>query len=119
MSFSGSAPLGFCGSIVTRLKTPRLYRRLCDSTTSPSRSGTLTLMCTSRWITPREVHIRVKEPLREGDVVESQSRLSSLGVFNRVTIEDPEVVQTPLRFHDVPFPERFLDSDVHLSMDHS
>src|SRR5256886_838810 len=35
----------------------------------------------------REVHIRVKEPLREGDVVESQRRLYNLRVFNRVTIE--------------------------------
>jgi len=33
------------------------------------------------------VHIKVKEPLREGDVVESQRRLYNLGVFNRVTIE--------------------------------
>ena len=35
----------------------------------------------------REVHIKVKQPLREGDVVESQRRLYNLGVFNRVTIE--------------------------------
>jgi outer membrane protein insertion porin family len=35
----------------------------------------------------REVHIKVREPLREGDVVESQRRLYNLGVFNRVTIE--------------------------------
>ena len=35
----------------------------------------------------REVHIKIKEPLREGDVVESQRRLYNLGVFNRVTIE--------------------------------
>ena len=35
----------------------------------------------------REVHIKAKEPLREGDVVESQRRLYNLGVFNRVTIE--------------------------------
>jgi outer membrane protein assembly factor BamA len=35
----------------------------------------------------REVHIKVKEPLRERDVVESQRRLYNLGVFNRVTIE--------------------------------
>ena len=35
----------------------------------------------------REVHIKPKEPLREGDVVESQRRLYNLGVFNRVTIE--------------------------------
>ena len=35
----------------------------------------------------REVHIKVKEPLREGDVVEAQRRLYNLGVFNRVTIE--------------------------------
>jgi outer membrane protein assembly factor BamA len=33
------------------------------------------------------VHIKVKEPLREGDVVDSQRRLYNLGVFNRVTIE--------------------------------
>jgi outer membrane protein assembly factor BamA len=37
----------------------------------------------------REVHIKTKEPLREGDVVESQRRLYNLGVFNRVTI-DPQ-----------------------------
>src|SRR6266481_4394483 len=35
----------------------------------------------------REVHIKVRDPLREGDVVESQRRLYNLGVFNRVTIE--------------------------------
>jgi outer membrane protein insertion porin family len=35
----------------------------------------------------REVHIKVKEPLREREVVESQRRLYNLGVFNRVTIE--------------------------------
>jgi len=35
----------------------------------------------------KEVRIKVKEPLREGDVVESQRRLYNLGVFNRVTIE--------------------------------
>ncbi len=35
----------------------------------------------------REVHIKVREPLRQGDVVESQRRLYNLGVFNRVTIE--------------------------------
>jgi len=35
----------------------------------------------------REVRIKVKEPLREGDVVESQRHLYNLGIFNRVTIE--------------------------------
>ena len=35
----------------------------------------------------REVHIKVAEPLREGEVVESQRRLYNLGIFNRVTIE--------------------------------
>ncbi len=35
----------------------------------------------------REVRIRVNEPLRQGDVVESQRRLYNLGIFNRVTIE--------------------------------
>ena len=37
----------------------------------------------------REVHIKAQEPLREGDVVESQRRLYNLGIFNRVTI-DPQ-----------------------------
>jgi len=38
----------------------------------------------TRWgVIHREVHIKVKEPLREGDVVESQRRLYNLGVFNR------------------------------------
>ena len=42
----------------------------------------------TRWgVIHREVHIKVKKPLREGDVVESQRRLYNLGVFNRVTIE--------------------------------
>lgn len=35
----------------------------------------------------REVRIKPLEPLREGDVVESQRRLYNLGIFNRVTIE--------------------------------
>jgi len=35
----------------------------------------------------REVRIKVKEPLREREVVESQRSLYNLGVFNRVTIE--------------------------------
>ena len=35
----------------------------------------------------REVRIKPQEPLREGDVVDSQRRLYNLGVFNRVTIE--------------------------------
>jgi outer membrane protein assembly factor BamA len=35
----------------------------------------------------REIRIKVNEPLREGDVVDSQRRLYNLGVFNRVTIE--------------------------------
>jgi outer membrane protein insertion porin family len=42
----------------------------------------------------REVHIKVKEPLREGDVVESQRRLYNLGVFNRVTIEPQNPIGT-------------------------
>src|SRR4029077_3354771 len=35
----------------------------------------------------REVKVQPAEPLRQGDVVESQRRLYNLGVFNRVTIE--------------------------------
>ncbi|HEX4546041.1 MAG TPA: POTRA domain-containing protein [Candidatus Acidoferrum sp.] len=35
----------------------------------------------------REVRIKMREPLREGEVVESQRQLYNLGVFNRVTIE--------------------------------
>jgi outer membrane protein insertion porin family len=35
----------------------------------------------------RQVKVKAGEPLREGDVVESQQRLYNLGVFNRVTIE--------------------------------
>jgi outer membrane protein insertion porin family len=35
----------------------------------------------------RQVQIKTKAPLREGDVVESQRRLYNLGVFNRVSIE--------------------------------
>src|SRR6516164_9367657 len=35
----------------------------------------------------QEVKVQPNEPLREGDVVESQQKLYNLGVFNRVTIE--------------------------------
>ncbi|MGC2527205.1 MAG: POTRA domain-containing protein [Candidatus Acidiferrum sp.] len=35
----------------------------------------------------REIRVKAGEPLREGDVVESQRRLYNLGIFNRVTIE--------------------------------
>jgi len=35
----------------------------------------------------REVKVKPDQPLREGDVVESQQKLYNLGVFNRVTIE--------------------------------
>ena len=35
----------------------------------------------------REVKMHSGEPLRQGDVVESQRRLYNLGIFNRVTIE--------------------------------
>ena len=35
----------------------------------------------------REIRMKEGEPLREGEVVESQRRLYNLGVFNRVTIE--------------------------------
>jgi outer membrane protein insertion porin family len=34
----------------------------------------------------REIRVKAHEPLREGDVVESQRRLYNLGIFNRVTI---------------------------------
>ena len=34
----------------------------------------------------REVRVKPKAPLRQGDVVESQRRLYNLGIFNRVTI---------------------------------
>jgi outer membrane protein assembly factor BamA len=35
----------------------------------------------------REVKVKPGQPLREGDVVESQQKLYNLGIFNRVTIE--------------------------------
>jgi outer membrane protein insertion porin family len=35
----------------------------------------------------REVKVQPSEPLRQGEVVESQRRLYNLGIFNRVTIE--------------------------------
>jgi outer membrane protein insertion porin family len=35
----------------------------------------------------REIQVKPGEPLREGDVVDSQRRLYNLGIFNRVTIE--------------------------------
>jgi outer membrane protein insertion porin family len=35
----------------------------------------------------REARMKPNEPLREGDVVESQRRLYNLGIFNRVTVQ--------------------------------
>ena len=42
---------------------------------------------TRQRVIAREIQVKPGEPLREGDVVESQRRLYNLGIFNRVTIE--------------------------------
>ncbi|HUN60578.1 MAG TPA: POTRA domain-containing protein [Candidatus Sulfotelmatobacter sp.] len=42
---------------------------------------------TRRYVIERKVKVVPGEPLREGDVVESQQRLYNLGIFNRVTID--------------------------------
>jgi outer membrane protein insertion porin family len=42
---------------------------------------------TRQGVIRREIRIKPNEPLRQGEVVESQQRLYNLGVFNRVTIE--------------------------------
>jgi outer membrane protein insertion porin family len=42
---------------------------------------------TRQGVIRREIRIKPSEPLRQGEVVESQQRLYNLGVFNRVTIE--------------------------------
>ena len=42
---------------------------------------------TRQGVIRREIKIKANEPLRGGDVVESQRHLYNLGVFNRVTIE--------------------------------
>src|SRR5260370_5101755 len=53
-----------------------------------------------------------------GDVL---LRICSVRVlsFDGDAIENPQVVQTSLRFHDLPFAKRFFHFDVYLSMDHS
>jgi outer membrane protein assembly complex protein YaeT len=47
---------------------------------------------TRRNVIAREVRMRAGEPLRQGDVVETQRRLYNLGIFNRVAIapQNPE-----------------------------
>jgi outer membrane protein insertion porin family len=42
---------------------------------------------TRRKIIQRQVKLKPDQPLREGDVVESQQKLYNLGIFNRVTID--------------------------------
>jgi outer membrane protein insertion porin family len=42
---------------------------------------------TRRKVVQRQVKLKEGQPLREGDVVESQQKLYNLGVFNRVTID--------------------------------
>jgi outer membrane protein insertion porin family len=42
----------------------------------------------------RHVKVQPDEPLREGDVVESQQKLYNLGIFNRVTIEPQNAAGT-------------------------
>jgi outer membrane protein assembly complex protein YaeT len=41
---------------------------------------------TRRGVIAREVQVKQGEPLREGDVIETQRRLYNLGIFNRVTL---------------------------------
>jgi outer membrane protein insertion porin family len=42
---------------------------------------------TRQGVIRREVRMKPSEPLREGDVVETQRRLYNLGIFNRVTVQ--------------------------------
>src|SRR5260370_22238372 len=42
---------------------------------------------TRRGVIQREIRVTPDEPLRQGEVVESQRRVYNLGVFNRVTIQ--------------------------------
>jgi outer membrane protein insertion porin family len=42
---------------------------------------------TRPYVIQREVKVQPGQPLREGDVVESQQKLYNLGIFNRVTID--------------------------------
>jgi outer membrane protein insertion porin family len=42
---------------------------------------------TRRKVIQRQIKLKAGDPLREGDVVESQQKLYNLGVFNRVTID--------------------------------
>ena len=42
---------------------------------------------TRPYVIQRHVKVQPDQPLREGDVVESQQKLYNLGIFNRVTIE--------------------------------
>jgi len=77
----------------------------------------LASLCTSN---PAAVRHRVALGFlnEDGDVL---LRVCSVAIlrFDGDAIEDPEVVQTPLRFDNVAFAERLFDFDVHLSMDHS
>lgn len=41
---------------------------------------------TRRGVIAREIQVNQGEPLREGDVIETQRRLYNLGIFNRVTL---------------------------------
>jgi len=46
----------------------------------------------------REVKVKPDQPLREGEVVESQQKLYNLGIFNRVIVEPQNAgVRTPRR----------------------
>ena len=49
---------------------------------------------TRPYVIHRQVKVQPDQPLREGDVVESQQKLYNLGIFNRVTIEPQNAAGT-------------------------
>lgn len=82
---SPSSPAELPGSLAS--PTVRLTYRIVEGPQTRVRGVLLGgYRHTRRGVVAREVRVAPGEPLREGDVVESQRRLYNLGIFNRVSI---------------------------------
>ncbi|HKM81235.1 MAG TPA: POTRA domain-containing protein [Candidatus Acidoferrum sp.] len=85
---SGEAPANKLGYHIERAEPMRLVYKIEEGPQIRVRRVLLAGYKRTRpRVIGREVKVKPDQPLREGDVVESQQKLYNLGIFNRVVVE--------------------------------
>jgi outer membrane protein insertion porin family len=81
-------PKGEASSFIARAEPMKLVYKIVEGSQIRVRQVLLSGYNHTRpSVIRREIKVKPGEPLREGDVVETQQKLYNLGVFNRVTVE--------------------------------